>query len=72
MPATDAHALSRDPPAGHPAEAAPAGDLDRDMDVLFEEWREQEAHVELSDLRWQDVVVFAIFWALFAVVALQF
>ena len=72
MPATDAHALSRDPPAGHPGEAAPSGDLDRDVDVLFEEWREQEAHVDLSDLRWQDVVVFAIFWALFAVVALQF
>ena len=72
MPAIDAHALSRDPPAGHPAEGAPTGDLDRDVDVLFEEWRAQEAHVDLSDLRWQDVVVFALFWALFAVVALQF
>jgi TRAP-type C4-dicarboxylate transport system permease small subunit len=50
----------------------PADDLQRDMDVLFEEWEEQQAHVDLSDLRWEDSIVFLIFWALFAVVFLQF
>ena len=42
------------------------------MDVLFEEWEEQQARVDLSDLKWEDSVVFLIFWALFAVVFLQF
>ena len=68
----DAHVLPGDPAARPAPEAPPAGDLERDMDVLFEEWREQEAHVDLSDLSWQDILAFAIFWALFAVVALQF
>ena len=56
--------------AGNPPE--PADDLQREMDVLFEEWEEQQAHVDLSDLRWEDSIVFTIFWALFAVVFLQF
>jgi TRAP-type C4-dicarboxylate transport system permease small subunit len=54
------------------SEPAPPDELQREMDVLFEQWQEEEAHVDLSDLRWFDVVVFAIFWALFAVVFLQF
>jgi TRAP-type C4-dicarboxylate transport system permease small subunit len=66
MHATDADALREKKP---PPEAT---GLEKEMDVLFEEWREQEAKVDLSDLRPQDVVVFAIFWLLFAVVALQF
>jgi TRAP-type C4-dicarboxylate transport system permease small subunit len=53
-------------------EPAPPDDLQREMDTLFEQWQEEEAQVDLSDLRWFDVVVFAIFWALFAVVFLQF
>ncbi len=53
-----------DPPAS-PADAPK-------VDDLFAEWQEQEAHVDLSDLRWSDALVFAIFWALFAVVFLQF
>jgi len=52
--------------------AAPAEDLQQEMDVLFEQWQEEEAHVDLSDLRWSDALVFAIFWVLFAVVFLQF
>jgi TRAP-type transport system small permease protein len=52
--------------------APPPGDLAREMDVLFDEWQEQEAHVDLSDLRPSDGLVFAVFWALFAVVFLQF
>jgi TRAP-type C4-dicarboxylate transport system permease small subunit len=58
------------PGSAPPAE--PAGDLQRDVDVLFEEWEEQQAHVDLSDLKWEDSIVFVIFWALFAVVFLQF
>jgi len=72
MTPSDAHALRDDPSARPVDEPAHAGDLEREMDVLFDEWREQEAHVDLSDLSWQDALVFAIFWALFAVVALQF
>jgi TRAP-type C4-dicarboxylate transport system permease small subunit len=68
MQTTDTHSLA----AARPPEAAPADDLQRDMDAMFEEWQEQESHVDLSDLRWVDVVVFALFWALFAVVFLQF
>jgi TRAP-type C4-dicarboxylate transport system permease small subunit len=56
------------------SEARPAAQADvaEDLDTYFEEWREQEAHIDLSDLRPQDAIVFAIFWALFGVVALQF
>lgn len=54
------------------AEAVPPEDIQRDMDVLFEQWQEEEAHTDLSDLRWTDAVVFAIFWILFGVVFLQF
>ncbi len=64
---TQAPAVSTD--RGEPA---PPDDLQREMDTLFEQWQEEEAQVDLSDLRWFDVVVFAIFWALFAVVFLQF
>jgi TRAP-type C4-dicarboxylate transport system permease small subunit len=68
MQSTDSQSLA----AARSAEAAPADDLQRDMDAMFEEWQEQEAHVDLSDLRWIDIVVFALFWARFAVVFLQF
>jgi len=54
------------------SQAAPTDDLSKDVEVLFEEWREQETHVDLSDLRPQDIVVFIAFWALFGVVFLQF
>jgi len=47
-------------------------DLQQEMDVLFEQWQEEEAKVDLSDLRWTDALVFAIFWILFGVVFLQF
>ena len=71
MQVTDARPVpsaerARHEPAAHEEE------VQRDVDVLFEEWKEQEAHVDLSDLRWQDAIVFAIFWGLFAVVFLQF
>jgi TRAP-type C4-dicarboxylate transport system permease small subunit len=52
--------------------AVKAGPLERDMVVLFEEWEEQQSRVDLSDLKWEDSIVFLIFWALFAVVFLQF
>ena len=54
----------------HPPE--PAGDLQREVDVLFDEWEQEQARVDLSDLTWEDSIVFVIFWALFAVVFLQF
>jgi len=54
------------------SQAAPTDDLSKDVEVLFEEWREQETHVDLSDLHPQDIVVFIAFWALFGVVFLQF
>ena len=53
-------------------DAAPSGDIHQEMDELFEQWREEEAHVDLSDLRWSDVLVFGIFWVLFGIVFLQF
>jgi len=53
-------------------DAAPSGDIHQEMDELFEQWREEEAHVDLSDLRWSDVLVFGIFWILFGIVFLQF
>ena len=68
MQSSDSHSLA----AARPVATAPADDLQRDMDAMFEEWQEQESHVDLSDLRWIDIVVFALFWALFAVVFLQF
>jgi TRAP-type C4-dicarboxylate transport system permease small subunit len=52
--------------------ATPPEDIHREMDELFEQWREEEAHVDLSDLRWSDALVFAIFWILFGIVFLQF
>jgi TRAP-type C4-dicarboxylate transport system permease small subunit len=52
--------------------AEPAGDLQHNMDVLFEEWEAEQTHVDLSDLTWEDSIVFIIFWALFGVVFLQF
>ena len=61
------------PPSRKPdADAAPKGDVTEELDTLFEEWREQEAHVDLSDLKPSDVLVFGVFWALFVVVFLQF
>jgi TRAP-type C4-dicarboxylate transport system permease small subunit len=53
-------------------ESPPQEDLQKEMDVLFEQWQEEESHVDLSDLRWSDALVFAIFWILFGVVFLQF
>lgn len=53
-------------------EPEPAADVQKDVDVLFEQWAEEEAHVDLSDLRWTDIFVFGLFWLLFAVVFLQF
>lgn len=50
----------------------PQEDLQKEMDALFEQWQEEESHVDLSDLRWSDALVFAIFWILFGVVFLQF
>ncbi len=41
-------------------------------EAMFEQWREQESRVPLDDLRPQDGIVFLIYWALFAVVLLQF
>ena len=70
MQVTDARIPSVEPARGEPA--AHEEEVQRDVDVLFEEWKEQEAHVDLSDLRWQDALVFLIFWGLFAVVFLQF
>jgi TRAP-type C4-dicarboxylate transport system permease small subunit len=58
--------------SGERREADPPEDIQRDMDVLFEQWQEEESHVDLSDLRWSDTLVFAIFWILFCVVFLQF
>jgi len=52
--------------------ARPQEDLQKEMDALFEQWQEEESHVDLSDLRWSDALVFAIFWILFGVVFLQF
>jgi TRAP-type transport system small permease protein len=54
------------------SDAAPPEDIHREVDELFEQWREEEAHVDLSDLRWSDALVFAIFWILFGIVFLQF
>lgn len=49
------------------------GDLAHDStDRLFAEWQAEQEHVDLSDLRPVDGVVFLIFWALFGVVFLQF
>lgn len=42
------------------------------LDDYFKAWREEEAKLDLSDLRPQDALVFAIFWVLFAVVLWQF
>jgi TRAP-type transport system small permease protein len=53
-------------------DTTPPEDIHQEMDELFEQWREEEAHVDLSDLRWSDVLVFAIFWVLFGIVFLQF
>lgn len=51
------------------ADASPASE---ELEVLFKEWEKQEERVDLSDLRRDDVLVFAVFWALFGVVFLQF
>lgn len=61
-------------PAAPPSmgEARPQEQLQTEMDALFQQWQEEESHVDLSDLRWSDALVFAIFWILFGVVFLQF
>jgi TRAP-type C4-dicarboxylate transport system permease small subunit len=48
------------------------GATEAETEALFREWEEREAHVDLSDLRPQDGIVFAVFWILFGVVLLQF
>ncbi|MFW5681210.1 MAG: TRAP transporter small permease [Pseudomonadota bacterium] len=60
-------AETRVPPHGEASD-----DLTAETDRLFEELREQESHVDLSDVRWADLPVMLIFWGLFIVVALQF
>ncbi len=52
--------------------ALPADTPRDETDDLFQQWQEEESHVDLSDLRWSDALVFVIFWALFGVVFLQF
>lgn len=39
---------------------------------MFAAWERAEAHVDLSDLRPDDAIVFVVFWALFVTVFLQF
>ena len=68
----DMTASRTEPLSGSAPADQPAPDLQQDMDVLFEDWEEEQARVDLSDLTWEDSVVFVIFWALFAVVFLQF
>ena len=50
----------------------PAEALSDDEKAMFAEWKQAEAHTDLSDLRPDDAVVFVIFWALFVTVFLQF
>jgi TRAP-type C4-dicarboxylate transport system permease small subunit len=40
--------------------------------ALFRQWEEEERATSLADLRWDDAVVFLLFWALFGTVFLQF
>lgn len=42
------------------------------LDSYFQAWRAEEDKIDLSDLSWWDSIVFAVFWALFLVVAWQF
>ncbi len=69
---TAASAPAARPEPDREAASAPPGDAQANLDHLFEEWREQEAHTDLSDLRPADTLVFAVFWDLFGVVFLQF
>lgn len=52
-------------------EVGGAPSTSEELDVLFKEWEQEEAKVDLSDLRPEDSIVFVVFWALFAVVFLQ-
>ena len=54
------------------AEPTPAGGDADDTKAMFAEWERAEAHVDLSDLRPVDAIVFAVFWLLFVTVFLQF
>ncbi|MGL5116369.1 MAG: TRAP transporter small permease, partial [Beijerinckiaceae bacterium] len=45
---------------------------DAATDALFREWEETEQATNLDDIRPIDAIVFGFFWALFAVVFLQF
>lgn len=47
-------------------------DASATLDHLFEEWEKQESHVDLSDVKPEDSIVFVVFWALAIVVFLQF
>ncbi|TVQ30478.1 MAG: TRAP transporter small permease [Geminicoccaceae bacterium] len=64
------------PPASIPPATIPPATIDDDITVetdrMFDEMREHEAEVDLSDLRWADLPVFLIFWVLFVIVAAQF
>lgn len=52
-------------------EVGGAPSTSEELDVLFKEWEQEEAKVDLSDLRPENSIVFVVFWALFAVVFLQ-
>jgi TRAP-type C4-dicarboxylate transport system permease small subunit len=69
---TAAHAPAARPVPVREGAPAPPANTQAELDQLFEEWREQEQRVDLSDLRWSDTLVFAVFWVLFGVVFLQF
>jgi TRAP-type C4-dicarboxylate transport system permease small subunit len=60
------------PPPVSAQASASSPDLSQEVDALFQEWEQEQARVDLSDLRWADAVVFALFWILFGVVFLQF
>ncbi len=55
-----------------PDAAAVEEDITAETDRMFRELQEQEAHVDLSDVRWADLPVLLIFWTLFVIVAAQF
>lgn len=47
-------------------------ETDEATEALFREWEETERQTSLEDIRWVDSPAFLMFWALFAVVFLQF
>jgi TRAP-type C4-dicarboxylate transport system permease small subunit len=54
------------------ADRSGAAGEDDETAAMFAEWQQAEAHVDLSDLRPVDSIVFAVFWLLFVTVFLQF